>query len=78
MAFFYKHNPKKFNYIPRYFDPDKEAWEQKKVEIPLPREKFELWDSNTNTMRVMNGKYEVFIGTSSADRDLKKINVTIK
>ena len=54
------------------------AGEQKKVEIPLPREKFELWDSNTNTMRVKNGKYEVFIGTSSADRDLKKINVTIK
>ena len=33
MAFFYKHNPKKFNYIPRYFDPDKEAWEQKKAEL---------------------------------------------
>ena len=33
MAFFYKHNPKKFNYIPRYYDPDKEAWEQKKAEL---------------------------------------------
>ena len=33
MAFFYKHNPKKFNYIPRYYDPEKEAWEQKKAEL---------------------------------------------
>lgn len=31
MAFFYKHKPKGFNYIPRYYDPDKEAWEQKKA-----------------------------------------------
>lgn len=33
MAFFYRHNPKKFNYIPRYFDPDKDAWEKKKAEL---------------------------------------------
>lgn len=33
MAFFYRHNPKKFNYIPRYFDPEKEAWEKKKAEL---------------------------------------------
>ena len=33
MAFFYRHNPKKFNYKPRYYDPDKEAWEQKKAEL---------------------------------------------
>ena len=33
MAFFFKHNPKKFNYIPRYYDPEKEAWEQKKAEL---------------------------------------------
>ncbi|MGP1446804.1 MAG: hypothetical protein ACTTKO_04640 [Candidatus Limimorpha sp.] len=31
MAFFYRHKPKKFNYIPRYYDPDKESWEQKKA-----------------------------------------------
>lgn len=35
MAFFYKHKPKGFNYIPRYYDPDKEAWEQKKAEAGL-------------------------------------------
>lgn len=33
MAFFYRHNPKKFNYMPRYYDPEKEAWEQKKAEL---------------------------------------------
>ena len=33
MAFFYRHNPKKFNYLPRYYDPDKEAWEMKKAEL---------------------------------------------
>lgn len=33
MAFFYKHTPKKFNYIPRYYNPDQEAWEQKKAEL---------------------------------------------
>ncbi len=33
MAFFYKHKPRKFNYIPRYYDPDKEAWEKKKAEL---------------------------------------------
>ena len=33
MAFFYKHTPKKFNYIPRYYDADKEALEQKKAEM---------------------------------------------
>ena len=54
------------------------AGQQKQVEIPLPREQFELWDAETNTMRVKAGKYEVMAGTSSADNDLRKINVTIK
>jgi hypothetical protein len=35
MAFFYKHKPKGFNYIPRYYDPEKEAWEKKKAEAGL-------------------------------------------
>ena len=35
MGFFYKHKPRGFNYIPRYYDPDKEAWEQKKAEAGL-------------------------------------------
>ena len=35
MGFFYKHKPKGYNYIPRYYNPEKEAWEQKKAEAGL-------------------------------------------
>lgn len=35
MAFFYRHNPKKFNYIPRYYNPEQEEWERKKAERGL-------------------------------------------
>jgi hypothetical protein len=35
MAFFYTPKPKKFNYIPRFYDPEKEAWEKKKAEMGL-------------------------------------------
>lgn len=35
MGFFYKPKPKGFNYIPRYYDPEKEAWEQKKAAAGL-------------------------------------------
>ena len=52
--------------------------EAKTISIPLPRERFEGWDEATNTMRVVPGKYEVMVGSSSADKDLKKIVVEIK
>ena len=52
--------------------------ESKTVTIPLPRQSFEGWDESTNTMRVVPGKYEVMVGNSSADRDLKKIIVDIQ
>ena len=52
--------------------------ESKTVSIELPRERFEGWDTKTNTMRVVPGKYEVMVGNSSADKDLKKVVVTIK
>ena len=35
MAFFFRHNPKKFNYIPRYYNPDEQAWEEKKAAAGL-------------------------------------------
>ena len=54
------------------------AGEQISISIDMPREKFEVWDSSTNTMRVLPGKYEVMVGKSSADNDLKKIIVNIK
>ena len=52
--------------------------ESKALTIPLPRERFEGWDEKTNSMRVVPGKYEVMVGTNSADKDLQKITVTIK
>ena len=54
------------------------AGEQKTVNIDLPRQSFEGWDVKTNTMRVVPGKYELMVGNSSADKDLKKILVNIK
>ncbi|MBP5571033.1 MAG: glycoside hydrolase family 3 C-terminal domain-containing protein [Prevotella sp.] len=52
--------------------------ETKTVEIPMPRERFELWDPLTNTMRVVPGKYEVMVGNSSANSNLQKFMVNIK
>ena len=46
--------------------------------IRLNRESFECWDGETNTMRVKPGKYEVLVGNSSLDKDLKRLNVTIQ
>ena len=55
-----------------------EPGETKNVSIDLPRQSFEGWDEQTNTMRVVAGKYELMVGNSSADKDLKKILVNIK
>ena len=48
------------------------------VSIDFPRERFEGWDVKTNTMRVVPGKYEIMVGASSADKDLKRITVNVK
>ena len=52
--------------------------ESKTVSIDLPRKSFEGWDVKTNTMRVVPGRYEIMVGNSSADHDLKKLTVTVK
>ena len=54
------------------------AGETQYVEMEFPRERFENWDAQTNTMRVVPGNYELLVGTSSADSDLKRITVKIK
>ncbi|MBQ1645255.1 MAG: fibronectin type III-like domain-contianing protein, partial [Prevotella sp.] len=54
------------------------AGETKIVKIPMPHKSFETWDEQTNTMRVVRGKHELMVGTSSKDADLKKLFVTIK
>lgn len=53
------------------------AGETKTVTIDLPRHAFEWWDAETNTIRVKPGKYEVLVGTSSMDKDLKKLAINM-
>lgn len=53
------------------------AGESKMIEIDFPRDRFEGWDVTMNTMHVVPGEYELMVGSSSADKDLKKITVHI-
>jgi len=48
------------------------------VDIDMPRSSFELWDAATNTMRIVPGRYQLFVGNSSADKQLKMINVGVE
>ena len=52
--------------------------EAKTIVIDLPHSSFEGWDTQTNTMRVVPGKYELMVGNSSADQDQKKITINLK
>ena len=49
-----------------------------KATIHLSREHFECWDSESNTMRVKPGQYDVLVGNSSLDKDLKKLTISIQ
>ncbi len=60
-----------------YARVDLKPYQTKVVTIDLPRELFETWDEATQEMRVIPGDFEIMVGTSSADADLKTINVTI-
>lgn len=46
--------------------------------ITLDSKTFELFDAGSNTVRAKAGNYEVYYGSSSADKDLKKVNVTLE
>ena len=48
------------------------------VDIALDKKSFEFWDAETNTMRTKSGTFELLYGTSSADKDLQKLTVTIQ
>lgn len=46
--------------------------------VDLPRESFEWWDPESNTMRVTDGgRFEVLVGTSSRETDLQTISVEL-
>lgn len=48
------------------------------VVIELPYENFEWFDTATNTMRTLKGNYEILYGSSSKDKDLQSLNITIQ
>ena len=54
------------------------AGESRKVAIDLPRGSFETWDEQTNTMRVVPGRYRIHVGGSSADSDCNVLEVKVK
>jgi beta-glucosidase len=54
------------------------AGETATVNIELPYASFEWFDTATNTMRPIPGKYTVCYGSSSMDKDLSEITVTLK
>ncbi|MBR0048681.1 MAG: glycoside hydrolase family 3 C-terminal domain-containing protein [Prevotella sp.] len=55
-----------------------EPGQSEQVAIALPRERFELWDNTTNSMRLLRDKYELMIGTSSNDNDLVTQTIEFK
>jgi beta-glucosidase len=54
------------------------AGQTQTVTLKLDRKRFEFWDPETNTMRVKPGQYEILVGNSSNNQDLKKQTVTIQ
>ncbi len=52
------------------------AGESRTVTFALSEEDFEWFDEQSNTVRPMNGDWQVFVGNSSADKDLKSITIT--
>ena len=52
--------------------------EKRQVQIDLPRQRFEGWDAQTNTIRVVPGRHEVMVGGSSDSSQLQRITVKIK
>ena len=53
------------------------AGETATVELHLTDKSFEFWDPATNTMRIKKGNYEILVGTSSLDKDNKRLTVSI-
>lgn len=56
---------------------DVKAGQKVNTIIDLPRERFEWWDASTNTMRILPGKFEVYVGSSSRAQDCQQIIVDI-
>ena len=46
------------------------------AQLTLSPKAFEFFDTETNTMRIKSGQFELLYGNSSLDKDLKKLTVT--
>ena len=57
---------------------DVKAGQTVTANLKFERKSFEFWDAETNTMRVKPGKYEILYGTSSQDKDLKRLSLELK
>lgn len=54
------------------------ASESQTVKLELSPNSLEWYDAKSMAMNVLPGKYELFYGTSSDDKDLKSIEITVK
>ncbi|MBR5687826.1 MAG: glycoside hydrolase family 3 C-terminal domain-containing protein [Prevotella sp.] len=54
------------------------AGERRTVSIDLPRERFESWDAQTNTMRVIPGQYDIMTGGTSDASGQVTVKANIK
>ena len=55
---------------------DVKAGQTATATLELTPKSFEFWDGATNTMRTKPGQYEILYGSSSMDKDLKKLTVS--
>ncbi len=53
------------------------AGKTQQATIDLPSSSFEFYDWSQRKMTVTHGEYEIYYGSSSDDKDLKKIKITI-
>ena len=53
------------------------AGETQTVTVSLSRKDFEWWDNTTNSVHILSGQFDVLVGSSSADKDLKRLSVTL-
>ena len=56
---------------------DVKAGQSATAKLTLTPKSFEFWDAATNTMRTKPGQYEILYGSSSQDKDLKKLTVNL-
>ena len=57
---------------------DVKAGQTVKAQLTLTPQSFEFFDPETNTVHRKDGTFEVLYGTSSQDKDLKKITLAVK